>query len=69
MAPDTVFTIRQMRPQRGVELAQVSIPQCRPHEVLVQLGAAYRGGTELHIYNLQLATCMGATYAWDARPT
>jgi threonine 3-dehydrogenase len=51
MNQDTMLAVVKTRPQRGVELTQVAVPQCQPHEVLVRLRATSVCGTDVHIYN------------------
>jgi len=49
MARETLRAVVKTPPQRGVELAQVAIPRCRPREVLVGLRATSVCGTDLRI--------------------
>jgi threonine 3-dehydrogenase len=51
MAQDTMLAVIKTRPSQGADLTRVTIPRCRPHEVLVRLCATSVCGTDLHIYH------------------
>jgi threonine 3-dehydrogenase len=51
MATDTMLAVVKTRPERGVQITRVHVPDCRPHEVLVRVQATSVCGTDVHIYN------------------
>ena len=50
MPTATMKALRKMRPQRGAQLENISIPTFGPTDVLVRVRAASICGTDLHIY-------------------
>lgn len=51
LATETMLAVVKTHPERGVDIARVDIPRCRPHEVLVRLQATSVCGTDVHIYH------------------
>ncbi len=49
--PETMTAVRKVKPERGLVVEEIPLPQVGPEDVLVQVEAAGICGTDLHIWN------------------